>query len=126
MDERAEGEGAVLFIKGELEDAQVTDADHLHLLIVSDAPFTVDINHETCRFLIHIHAIREKDWEGGFCGFAIRLGLLSLLGDPIPVFQLHSPDFPPFYLSLHSRIFVRCLVQMLLLSKLNLCVALIG
>lgn len=65
VDEWAEGECAVLFIKGEIEDVQVTNADHPHWLIIFDETFTVDINHETCSCLIHIHTVCEKNGKVG-------------------------------------------------------------
>ena len=76
VDEGAEGEGAVLFIKGEIEDVQVADAGYPHWLTVFDVTITVDISHETWRGLICIHAECEKDREVKAVGSPSDLALI--------------------------------------------------
>lgn len=73
MEEGTEGECAVLLVKREVEDVQVTDAGHLHWPVVLYSTFTADICVETWRCPIHIHAALKRQGEvgavGGFTGF---------------------------------------------------------
>ena len=73
----AEGEGAVLLVKGEVEDVQVTDAYHLHGFLIPDATFITYECLEAFWGLIHIHAVREMRWEAGAMFFLLTHLLLS-------------------------------------------------
>ena len=69
----AEGEGAVLLVKGEVEDVQVTDAHHLHGFLIPDATFITYECLEAFWGLIHIHAVRGMRWEAGAMFFFLPI-----------------------------------------------------
>lgn len=113
VDERAEGEGAILFIKGEIEDVQVADAGYPHWLTVFDVAITVDVSHENWRSLICIHAECEKDREvkavGSPSDLALILSQAAHFCAPAPLIWpppstclrvLRVSDAAPFWLSL--------------------------
>ena len=60
IEERAKGEGAVLLVKWEVEDVQVTDAGHPHRFVIHNATVIRHICREAVRGLIHIHAKWQK------------------------------------------------------------------
>ena len=57
VEEGSEGEGAVLLVKREVEDVQVTDAGHPRWPVILYSTFIVDICGETWRYPIHIRAV---------------------------------------------------------------------
>ena len=61
IEERAKGEGAVLLVKWEVEDVQVTDAGHPHRFVIHNTTIIRHICREAVRGLIHIHA-KWQEW----------------------------------------------------------------
>lgn len=72
-----EGEGAVLFVRREVEDVQVTDAGHLHWPVVLYPSFTADMRGETWTCPIHMNAACEREGEVGAGGDLISCLSLS-------------------------------------------------
>lgn len=56
VEERAEGECAVLLVKGEVEDVQATDTGHPHWFVIHYVTVIGHICGEAFWGLIHIHA----------------------------------------------------------------------